>query len=61
MYKAIQYTLSFSVSSPFAVFLRAYLVWLGCLVPGLYEVIQYPLSLSRPLPLPALLVALPAL
>jgi hypothetical protein len=26
-------------------FLRAYLVWLGCLVPGLYEVIPYTLSL----------------
>ena len=27
--------------------LRAYLVWLGCLVPGLYEVIQYTLSLHE--------------
>jgi hypothetical protein len=27
-------------------FFRAYLVWLGCLVPGLYEVIQNTLSLS---------------
>ena len=25
---------------------RAYLVWLGCLVPGLYKVIQYTLSFS---------------
>ena len=24
----------------------AYLVWVGCMVPGLYEVIQYTLSLS---------------
>jgi len=27
------------------VFLRAFLVWLACLVPGLYEVTQYTLSL----------------
>ena len=27
-------------------FLRAYLVWLGCLVPGLYKIIQYILTLS---------------
>jgi hypothetical protein len=27
-------------------FMRAYLVWLGCLVSGLYEVIQYTLSLA---------------
>jgi hypothetical protein len=33
------------VSSPFGV-LHAYLVWLGCLVPGLYEVVQFTLSLS---------------
>ena len=26
--------------------LRAYLGWLGCMVPGLYEVVQYTLSLS---------------
>ena len=30
---------------PLLGFLLAYLVWLGCLVPGLYEVIQYTLSL----------------
>ena len=29
---------------PLAGFLRAYLVWLGCLVPGLDEVIQHTLS-----------------
>jgi hypothetical protein len=26
---------------PFLVFLRAYLVWFGCVIPALYEVIQY--------------------
>jgi len=31
---------------PPPVFLLAYLVWLGSLVPGLYEVIQYTPSLS---------------
>ena len=29
---------------PLLGFLRAYLIWLGCLAPGLYEVIQYTLS-----------------
>ena len=32
-------------------FLRAYLVWLDSLVPGLYEVIQYTLSLHSLHPL----------
>ena len=27
--------------SPFWFFLRAYLVWFGCVIPALYEVIQY--------------------
>ena len=33
-------------NTPFLLwFLRAYLAWLDCMIPGLYEVIQYTLSL----------------